>query len=66
MRCWTVREFVPNAMFYGVIVNAFSVVAFLLADVSGFALDRDDLFVRVVGDAQEHLPATRAAWRAVS
>ncbi len=53
-------------MFYGVIVNAFSVVAFLLADVSGFALDRDDLFVRVVGDAQEHLPATRAAWRAVS
>ncbi|OPG06713.1 hypothetical protein B1R27_16615 [Streptomyces sp. GKU 895] len=24
---WTVREFVPNAMFYGVVVNAFSVAA---------------------------------------
>lgn len=24
---WTVREFVPNAQFYGVVVNAFSVVA---------------------------------------
>ncbi|MFF7134252.1 sulfite exporter TauE/SafE family protein [Streptomyces sp. NPDC008196] len=24
---WTVREFVPNAMFYGVVVNAFSVVS---------------------------------------
>jgi uncharacterized membrane protein YfcA len=24
---WTVREFVPNALFYGVVVNAFSVAA---------------------------------------
>jgi uncharacterized membrane protein YfcA len=24
---WTVREFVPNAMFYGVVVNAFSVAS---------------------------------------
>lgn len=24
---WTVREFVPNAQFYGVVVNAFSVAA---------------------------------------
>jgi hypothetical protein len=27
----------------------------LRAGVFGFALDRDDLFVRVVGDDQEHL-----------
>lgn len=24
---WTVREFVPNAMFYGVLVNAFSIAS---------------------------------------
>ncbi|WP_327718412.1 sulfite exporter TauE/SafE family protein [Streptomyces sp. NBC_00490] len=32
---WTVREFVPNAMFYGVVVNAFSVAANGLPELSG-------------------------------
>jgi uncharacterized membrane protein YfcA len=31
---WTVREFVPNAMFYGVIVNAFSVASNGLPELS--------------------------------
>jgi len=31
---WTVREFVPNAMFYGVVVNAFSVASNGLPDLS--------------------------------
>ncbi|WP_128433735.1 sulfite exporter TauE/SafE family protein [Streptomyces cyaneus] len=32
---WTVREFVPNAMFYGVIVNAFSVASNGVPRLSG-------------------------------
>ncbi|MGW3103050.1 TSUP family transporter [Streptomyces sp. NPDC001100] len=32
---WTVREFVPNAQFYGVIVNAFSVAANGVPSLSG-------------------------------
>ncbi|MFJ2233529.1 TSUP family transporter [Streptomyces sp. NPDC087859] len=32
---WTVREFVPNAMFYGVVVNAFSVAANGVPELSG-------------------------------
>ncbi|MFJ9099458.1 TSUP family transporter [Streptomyces sp. NPDC102405] len=32
---WTVREFVPNAMFYGVIVNAFSVASNGVPELSG-------------------------------
>lgn len=32
---WTVREFVPNAMFYGVIVNAFSVASNGIPGLSG-------------------------------
>ncbi|MDQ1068873.1 sulfite exporter TauE/SafE family protein [Streptomyces canus] len=32
---WTVREFVPNAMFYGVIVNAFSVASNGVPGLSG-------------------------------
>jgi uncharacterized membrane protein YfcA len=32
---WTVREFVPNAQFYGVVVNAFSVTANGLPQLSG-------------------------------
>ncbi|KKD05861.1 sulfite exporter TauE/SafE family protein [Streptomyces sp. WM6386] len=32
---WTIREFVPNAMFYGVVVNAFSVAANGLPELSG-------------------------------
>ncbi|MFJ8108836.1 TSUP family transporter [Streptomyces sp. NPDC096132] len=32
---WTVREFVPNAMFYGVFVNAFSVAANGLPSLTG-------------------------------
>ena len=32
---WTVREFVPNAQFYGVMVNAFSVAANGLPDLNG-------------------------------
>ncbi|WP_406438719.1 sulfite exporter TauE/SafE family protein [Streptomyces sp. NBC_00631] len=32
---WTVREFVPNAQFYGVIVNAFSVTANGIPGLSG-------------------------------
>ncbi|MFI7499046.1 sulfite exporter TauE/SafE family protein [Streptomyces sp. NPDC049687] len=31
---WTIREFVPNAQFYGVVVNAFSVTANGLPDLS--------------------------------
>ncbi|KUM79473.1 sulfite exporter TauE/SafE family protein [Streptomyces curacoi] len=32
---WTVREFVPNAMFYGVVVNAFSVASNGVPGLSG-------------------------------
>ena len=32
---WTVREFVPNAMFYGVVVNAFSVASNGIPELSG-------------------------------
>ncbi|NEB00512.1 sulfite exporter TauE/SafE family protein [Streptomyces sp. SID13726] len=32
---WTVREFVPNAMFYGVVVNAFSVASNGLPTLTG-------------------------------
>jgi len=32
---WTVREFVPNAQFYGVVVNAFSVAANGVPELSG-------------------------------
>ncbi|MCX5361951.1 sulfite exporter TauE/SafE family protein [Streptomyces sp. NBC_00124] len=32
---WTVREFVPNAMFYGVVVNAFSVAANGVPELNG-------------------------------
>lgn len=32
---WTVREFVPNAMFYGVVVNAFSVASNGVPELSG-------------------------------
>ncbi|MFJ8535693.1 TSUP family transporter [Streptomyces sp. NPDC093591] len=32
---WTVREFVPNAMFYGVVVNAFSVVSNGVPELGG-------------------------------
>lgn len=32
---WTVREFVPNAMFYGVIVNAFSVASNGVPELTG-------------------------------
>lgn len=32
---WTVREFVPNAMFYGVVVNAFSVASNGLPELTG-------------------------------
>ncbi|MFR0358457.1 TSUP family transporter [Streptomyces sediminimaris] len=32
---WTVREFVPNAQFYGVVVNAFSLAANGLPELSG-------------------------------
>ncbi|MFJ9377675.1 TSUP family transporter [Streptomyces sp. NPDC101455] len=32
---WTVREFVPNAQFYGVVVNAFSVAANGMPSLSG-------------------------------
>ncbi|MBK6017527.1 TSUP family transporter, partial [Streptomyces sp. MBT53] len=32
---WTVREFVPNAQFYGVVVNAFSVAANGVPSLSG-------------------------------
>lgn len=32
---WTVREFVPNAMFYGVVVNAFSVASNGVAQLRG-------------------------------
>ncbi|MEV0172694.1 sulfite exporter TauE/SafE family protein [Streptomyces sp. NPDC050803] len=32
---WTVREFVPNAMFYGVVVNAFSVASNGTPDLGG-------------------------------
>ncbi|WP_314221895.1 sulfite exporter TauE/SafE family protein [Streptomyces zaehneri] len=33
--CWTVREFIPNAQFYSVVVNAFSVAANGLPQLSG-------------------------------
>ncbi|WP_328872835.1 sulfite exporter TauE/SafE family protein [Streptomyces sp. NBC_00287] len=32
---WTVREFVPNAMFYGVVVNAFSVLSNGMPELGG-------------------------------
>jgi len=32
---WTVREFVPNAQFYGVVVNAFSIAANGVPSLSG-------------------------------
>lgn len=32
---WAVREFVPNAMFYGVVVNAFSVAANGVPELNG-------------------------------
>ena len=32
---WTVREFVPNAQFYGVVVNAFSLAANGLPELTG-------------------------------
>ncbi|WP_217552262.1 sulfite exporter TauE/SafE family protein [Streptomyces sp. GbtcB6] len=61
---WTVREFVPNAQFYGVIVNAFSVTANGVPDLSGTewaavgaAMVVGGLIGRAVGD---HLPERHA------
>jgi len=54
---WTVREFVPNAQFYGVVVNAFSVTANGVPDLTtaewtavGGAMLAGGLIGRTVGD----------------
>ncbi|MFJ9250937.1 TSUP family transporter [Streptomyces sp. NPDC101776] len=67
---WTVREFVPNAQFYGVVVNAFSVAANGVPSLSGarwVAVGAAMVVGGVIGRGLAgRIPEPRARWLVLS